>query len=519
MPWGSVSSWVSVSRKLHMVAWSGRNWFDGPVTLVYSRQRGVRVAPSHQGERFKYRAGKSATYGKLTNLNLVASLHVLLHRLGNMHKTLDQVFANGEFPFPLYHVTTLDRKALCRALWDFERLCEGCPDERRDGPNKCTIPLCPWGRRFEVLQTFFDFYAAESSRYLPKRFGADYQALRDHRDLADIVELLRKSSATLTREECMKLYFDERENSEGDITQEDQEQAFILAARILTMVDVTPTDERHPIVSMALNRDEFGQRPLPPAVWPHDRSLQVSIRDAFPAREHPSLQGSDLEAAIIKPNLTAINITKMANLKLQGTSNLRDHLKLNQTTGVVEIFHHTSFLKEHLFQTLPRDRPHSTPQKLDNDSEPEKQTLDTDSETSPCTTPCLPRDLALETIYTIHLLFPVLDDKTTALLRTLIANQRFDPDCLNFGTAAFETPDEKERVIRFPVWGSRLMDLYDEIENPKPRNLIDLWVERRSRARHVMKVTIASFLAAVVLGFLSLYVAVFQAVVAWEQLS
>ncbi|KAK0648720.1 hypothetical protein B0T16DRAFT_408661 [Cercophora newfieldiana] len=318
----------------------------------------------------------------------------------------------------------------------------------------------------------------------------------------------------MTRAELMKHYFSAvRESDDEDIPLADREEAFILAARILTMVHVKAADDYDPIVSMAISRDDFGQRPLPATVWPADRPLQVSILEAFPAREHPSLQGDDMEAAaIIKPNLTAHNVRKVAGLTIAGTSNLRDHLRLNQSTGVVLVFHHTSFLKEHLLLTHPRDE---RSKMGDGDGVMGEKAEEKGGKG--VWVHALPRELALETLYTIHLLFPLLDDKSSALLRTLIANQRFDPDCLNFGTAIFETAEEKERAIRFPVWGSRLMDLYEEIENPKPRTLLDSWLERKSRARHVMMVTIFSFAAAVLLGFLSLCVGIFQAFVAWEQ--
>ncbi|KAK0611633.1 hypothetical protein B0T14DRAFT_594889, partial [Immersiella caudata] len=291
-----------------------------------------------------------------------------------------------------------------------------------------------------------------------------------------------------------------------DIPYEDLEAAFLLAARILTMASIKPTDYRDPIVAMSKNRDEFGQRPpshrlahRPPPKRLHPRSL--------PRPRTPQPAGPRLEAAIIKPSLTVTKIIKIAGLTIKGTSNLRDHLKLNNNTGVVEIFHHTTFLKEH----LPLTHPDRSATLVETSFSSEKPSL-------PTIHP-LPRDLALETIYTIYFFFTFFNSKgasDSSTLRTLIANQRFDPDCLNFGTSMFETREEKKRVSTFPVWGSRLMDLY-EIENPKPRAPLDMWLERKSPARYIMMVTIFSFLAAVVLGFLSLCLGFFQAWIAWER--
>lgn len=60
------------------------------------------------------------------------------------------------------------------------------------------------------------------------------------------------------------------------------------------------------------------------------------------------------------------------------------------------------------------------------------------------------------------------------------------------------------------------MDLYDELENPRPRGLIDIWLEQRSKARHVMLATLVGVIIAVILGMLGLVVGIFQAWVAYQ---
>jgi len=61
------------------------------------------------------------------------------------------------------------------------------------------------------------------------------------------------------------------------------------------------------------------------------------------------------------------------------------------------------------------------------------------------------------------------------------------------------------------------MDLYDEIENPKPRSWVEKWVERRSGARYVMMATLIGVIIAVILGLLGLAVGGFQAWVGYQQ--
>jgi hypothetical protein len=59
--------------------------------------------------------------------------------------------------------------------------------------------------------------------------------------------------------------------------------------------------------------------------------------------------------------------------------------------------------------------------------------------------------------------------------------------------------------------------LYEELENPKPQGWIEWWLERKSRARHVMMATIVGILFAIFLGLASLSVGIYQAWVGYQQ--
>lgn len=108
-----------------------------------------------------------------------------------------------------------------------------------------------------------------------------------------------------------------------------------------------------------------------------------------------------------------------------------------------------------------------------------------------------------------------MDQESRRILRSLVSKQSLDPDCLRFETAIDRADDEHD--IKYQYWGSRLMDLYDEIENPKPRGLLEQWMERKSGARYVMMATLAGVMIAVVLGLLGLAVSIFQAWVGYQQ--
>lgn len=64
-------------------------------------------------------------------------------------------------------------------------------------------------------------------------------------------------------------------------------------------------------------------------------------------------------------------------------------------------------------------------------------------------------------------------------------------------------------------FGSKLMDLYEEVDNPGPRGFMEKWFERRNGTRYVMMVTLVGVIIAVIFGILSLAVGLFQPWVAY----
>jgi hypothetical protein len=76
---------------------------------------------------------------------------------------------------------------------------------------------------------------------------------------------------------------------------------------------------------------------------------------------------------------------------------------------------------------------------------------------------------------------------------------------------------DNETSIKYLYFGSRLADLYEELENPKPRGWIERWLERKSRARHVKMATVVGVVTALFLGFASLAVRSYQAWVGYQQ--
>lgn len=124
--------------------------------------------------------------------------------------------------------------------------------------------------------------------------------------------------------------------------------------------------------------------------------------------------------------------------------------------------------------------------------------------------------MALEILDSIQkVLFPLFDEKSCSLLRSITSTTSFDPDALRFESASIRAPSEKD--IQYLYFGARLADLYEELENPKARGWIESWAERKSGARYVMMATLIGVAIAVLLGMASLAVGIYQAWVAYQQ--
>ena len=92
---------------------------------------------------------------------------------------------------------------------------------------------------------------------------------------------------------------------------------------------------------------ELGADHIP---WRQDMAFAQFMEDAFPKTDHPNLNGKDSSAVSteIKASICAKRLKRIAGLRFQATDDLRNHLKLDQKEGIVEIYHHTAVIKEHL---------------------------------------------------------------------------------------------------------------------------------------------------------------------------
>lgn len=232
-------------------------------------------------------------------------------------------------PYPLKSITDAELQKLTQALWNWN-ICEACQNA-----EACTGSGCSW-RRSARLEPFFDFYKYVTSSYVPDLLPASTPALRNHEDVFDIIRLLRAHPDT-KRSELTNEYFSKRDRPPPS---SDQHWAFNLAMQVMSMVKCSAANQPPSLL-------ELGTQAIQ---WHFDESLAEFISRAFPQKETGNLHIHDDSGEIrdIKWALTARRLKKVAGLRFQGTDDLRNHLRMDIKRGVVEIYHYTSVLREHL---------------------------------------------------------------------------------------------------------------------------------------------------------------------------
>jgi hypothetical protein len=237
---------------------------------------------------------------------------------------------------PLGPASSSQLKALCSVLWDWQN-CNACA-----GAFSCSNINCPAFRAEERLSTFIGFYKHITSSYVPEFAASGQIALRSHEDLFDMIRHL-KTNPDEPRSALLQQYFASRicrDNCSSLPTPLDQERALNLAVCVLFMVSCSAKKQASAYL-------ESGTQPL---TWQHDLTLNQFLLSAFPVTDHPTLNDPNqaTKSILVKDSIRAKRLTKVARLTLEGTDNLKDHLKINHDRGSIEIFRHTRLLKEHL---------------------------------------------------------------------------------------------------------------------------------------------------------------------------
>ncbi|KAB8698118.1 hypothetical protein FH972_026368 [Carpinus fangiana] len=377
---------------------------------------------------------------------------------------------------PLGDVEDDHLRRLCGVLWSWE-FCLSC-----QANGSCSEGACPW-QRAKHLQAFFRHF---------KTTTASYDSIEGPRGKAAIwslEELFRalvvvQQNPRLTRKEMLEKVF-----GQSDDQFEPHQAKKGLALNTIVQIGLMTNCAAQEQALVMLESGLYG------TPWHEAQSLVDFMESSFPKVEdepHDQKSSNTLE---FDSSVTAWRLKKEAGLSLQPTDNIRNHLRLDRKNNVVEVFHHTGFLKEQLrlSKNFPADL--TTAEFLERGA--------------------LPRQLILETLRTLQkVLFPQEDQKCRSFLHSLCSRYDFDRDCQRFEWTALRNEDEKDLSYRY--WLERLEDLKQELENPRPKGLLEEWLERRSHPRYVMLATLVGVIIAIVLGAAGLAVSSYQAWIAYN---
>ncbi|MCJ1355092.1 MAG: hypothetical protein MMC33_005083 [Icmadophila ericetorum] len=380
---------------------------------------------------------------------------------------------------PLERISESGLRQLSFVLWFWptDLACHSC--------GGCANDDC-LTRRSKRLVHFFNHYKYLTASFEHDTQSAEQQVLRSHKDLFKIIQTL-KSDPDIPRSQLTKNCFTHYDSGSSGPQHDDQERAVDLAVRAMFFINCSAEHQSFHLLEHNADRLK----------WRDDITFNQFVSEAFSMTDHPSLNDNETTLPVsIKKALLARKLKKVAGLTFRGTDDLRNHFKLDHKTGVVKVFHHTSFLKEHLRLTKDGNYDASLSESLKKGA--------------------LPRQLVLEVLDSIQkILFDLSDPKSYSLLRSLTSAALSDPDCLRYESASFRSSDEEN--IQYLYFGSRLVDLYEESKNPRPRGWMNAWLQRKSGARYMMMATLIGVAIAIFLGITSLAVEGYQAWISYQQ--
>ncbi|TQV93213.1 hypothetical protein V2A60_010352 [Cordyceps javanica] len=382
-------------------------------------------------------------------------------------------------PTPLELTDSRIMQQLGHVLWSWP-LCSCCAAVRVCADEVCIA-------RLSAGERYFRFYEELIGTYVDEGFEAT-RVFKTHEDLFAAIQTLR-AQPSMTQKQLVDAITARRAALPGAIT-----AAVGLTVKVLTMVD--PSSSRFLTSPSTL---ELGRFRTP---WRDYVPFCDYIHDMFPACADPTgmADGNSDRFADVQAALRAVKLKKKLNLTLRLTHDLRDHLRFDRRRKILDIFHLTTFLKEQLRLSK---------------GIPSVSTSNTVKPSVPDSVDILPRQLLLETLSSIQqILFPPSDRRSRRLLQSLIVSAGCDPDAARYESAAIRRPGDGT-AVRYIYWAARLEDLHEEMQNPQPDGWLDRLLERKSRQRHAMCVTVAGLVVALLLGVGSLAAGIFQAAVAY----
>lgn len=217
---------------------------------------------------------------------------------------------------------------LGQVLWGWEN-CSAC------APGTPCDPKSHPRQQPARLERYFQFYKALTFTYIDNCAPAD-KIFQQHGDLYQAITQL-KSNPDITRADFHR----------GIATASGQKspsrvgllQASTLAVKVMTMIDCSPLHH-------SSDRLETGVFRL---YWKDDVPFSKFLQDLFPTESHPILSFVDSDVFLdVRSELRAVKLRKHLGITFRPTHDIRNHLRLDRRQNVLEIYHHTAFIKEQL---------------------------------------------------------------------------------------------------------------------------------------------------------------------------
>ncbi|OTA90019.1 hypothetical protein M434DRAFT_398257 [Hypoxylon sp. CO27-5] len=363
---------------------------------------------------------------------------------------------------------------LAQTLWSWD-VCVDCALGRT-----CISQGCPSSRIFQ-LQRYIQYYRAIIATYI-EGYSGKKTLIETCEDLFVVISAL-KSNPDATLAELCQLAFPTTDPTSVSAEQID---GLALSVRVIFMIDPSALHHSSHILEIGAFREH----------WRSDVPFSKFIQDAFPIGHHHVLSYANSELFVnVKSELKATHLKKRLGITIRATSDIRNHLHFNRRHNILEVYHYTGFLKEQLRATKDLD--------------------DCSSLSLSIKRGALPRQLVLEVLDSLQgVLFPLADPKSKRLLQSLVSSSSFDPDILKFEHSSIRRVGEEN--VSYTYFADRLSDLYNELQNPRPRGWLEQEMERKSGARHMMMATLIGVVFAVLLGIASLAVSSYQAWIAYQ---
>ena len=193
--------------------------------------------------------------------------------------------------------------------------------------------LEPRSDNLHFFRTYFDYYVEELELL---QFGASLSArqatelaVRTHEDILYLVSILTKVQAS-TRAQ-IRSQVRETFPRTSDVS---LDRSINLALRLCLMLNITEPQYqslRHPTACL---------------VWGEGESLRQRVEQWFPR----SRWDMNPKESRLDPYFTAANMSTICGLKVQWTTSLQDHLRLNRRQKTLRIFPYRNFLQNLLLR-------------------------------------------------------------------------------------------------------------------------------------------------------------------------